>query len=57
MPHKMRSDPWKVPIQAGALDGDPGIRVTQHIFVASKAPWIEITDALPQFAEYAPKTG
>jgi len=57
MPHALRSNRSKVLIQAGALDGDPEIRVTQHIFVASKAPWVEITDALPRFAEYAPKTG
>jgi hypothetical protein len=25
-----------------------------HVFVGSKAPWFEITDDLPQYAEYAP---
>jgi hypothetical protein len=38
-------------IPAGALDVDPGMRPQAHIFVASKAPWFEITDDLPQFAE------
>ena len=28
-----------------------------HCLVASKAPWVEITDGLPQFAETAPKPG
>jgi hypothetical protein len=35
----------------GALDADPGVRPRNHIFVGSKAPWFEITDALPQFPE------
>jgi hypothetical protein len=35
----------------GSLDRDPGVRPRNHIFVASKAPWFEITDALPQYAE------
>lgn len=33
----------------GALDDDPGVKPTMHVFVASKAPWHEITDALPRF--------
>ena len=33
---------------AGNLEGDPGVRRTFHIFVASKAPWYAITDGLPQ---------
>jgi hypothetical protein len=38
-------------VPAGGLDHDPGIRPEQHIFVASKAVWYEITDDLPQFPE------
>ena len=38
-------------VPAGALDQDPGIRPQAHIFVASKAPWFEITDEPPQFEE------
>ena len=41
-------------VPMGALDDDPGIRPQAHIFVASKAPWDTIEDALPQHAEYAP---
>jgi hypothetical protein len=41
-------------VPAGALDADPGIRATYHIFVASKAPWHEIADDLPRYAEYPP---
>jgi hypothetical protein len=39
-------------IPAGTLDDDPGVRPAVHIFVASKAPWVEISDELPQFDEY-----
>jgi hypothetical protein len=41
-------------VPAGALDDDPGVRATYHIFVASKAPWHEITDGLPHYSEYPP---
>jgi hypothetical protein len=47
VPETYRAD-W-IAIPAGCLDGDPGIRPSAHIFVASKAPWYEITDDLPQF--------
>ena len=39
-------------IAAGTLDQDPGVKPTSHIFVDSKAPWHDITDNLPQHAEY-----
>ena len=42
---------------AGAFDGDLGITPQSHIFVSSKAPWDDITDALPQFAAYPPGFG
>lgn len=39
-------------IPAGLLDDDPGHRgYAGHIFVGSKAPWVEITDDSPQFSE------
>jgi len=41
-------------IAMGSLDDDPGIRPQAHIFVGSKAPWYDITDTVPQFAEYQP---
>lgn len=41
----------------GSVDGDPAIRPGEHIFVGSKAPWYEITDALPQFEEWPPGFG
>jgi hypothetical protein len=36
-------------VRAGTLDSDPGIAPSAHIWVSEKAPWYEITDALPQF--------
>ena len=44
-----------VNIPAGTLDDDPGVRPMVHIFVASKAPWFDIEDALPQFEEFPPR--
>jgi hypothetical protein len=33
----------------GTVDGDPGGRPREHIFVRSKAAWYEIADDLPRF--------
>jgi len=44
------SDTFYVP--AGLFNDDPGARPVLHMFVASKAPWWEINDDLPQHAEY-----
>ena len=46
------SKPEIVDIALGVLDDDPGVRPASHIYVASKAPWHEITDRLPQHATY-----
>ena len=51
-----RHFPWPSP-QYGiplALLDDPPVRPELHCFVASKAPWFEITDDLPQYSEYPP---
>ncbi len=42
------------PVPVGPLDDDPGVRAVAHIFVASKAPWYDITDAVPRFDAYPP---
>jgi hypothetical protein len=44
-------------LPAGNLLDDPGVRPQAHVFVGSKAPWYEITDQLPQHAEYPPEFG
>jgi hypothetical protein len=41
-----------VSVRSGTLKQDPGVRLAYHAFVASKAPWVEIYDDLPQFAEW-----
>jgi hypothetical protein len=40
-----------VHVAMGSLVDAPSIRPTEHIYVGSKAPWFEITDALPQHDE------
>jgi hypothetical protein len=44
-------DPTTFGLPLGALDDDPGEKPKLHVFVAYKAPWHEITDELPQYAE------
>ncbi|MDJ0608520.1 MAG: GFA family protein [Kiloniellales bacterium] len=44
-------NPGFINLRSGTLDGDPGARPSLHIHVASRAPWIEITDNLPQSRE------
>jgi hypothetical protein len=41
-------------IPFGTLDGEPGVRPAFHMFVAAKAPWWEIRDALPRFDGFPP---
>lgn len=41
-------------VVVGTVDGDPGKRPSEHIFVGSKAPWYEITDTLPQHVAWPP---
>ena len=48
-------EPRSYGLPLGALDDDPGIKPGFHVFVASKAPWYDITDELPQFAELPPR--
>jgi hypothetical protein len=47
----------RVFVPAGLLAEDPKVSPAQHFFVASKAPWYEIADSLPQFAEYPAGVG
>ena len=50
--HYAKLDEMAIP--AGSLDDDPGIRLEANIFVASKAPWVEISDDVECFDEYPP---
>ena len=47
----VRDGEW-VHVALGSLADAPSIRPAEHIFVGSNAPWFEITDELPQHAEY-----
>jgi hypothetical protein len=40
-----------VHVAMGSLVDEPSIGPTEHIYVGSKAPWFEITDALAQHEE------
>ena len=48
------SEPDRLRVRLGTLEQDPGRRALAHVWVASKAPWFEITDTLPQFDEGPP---
>ena len=50
----VRDGKW-VHVAMGTLVDAPSIRPDKHIFVGSKAPWLEIADDLPQYAEYPPE--
>ena len=39
----------RVHVAMGSLLDAPSIRPSAHIFVGDKAPWFQITDALPQY--------
>jgi len=41
-------------VAVGTVDGDPGMRPREHIFVGSRARWHDITDSLPQHEEWPP---
>ena len=44
-----------VVVPVGSLDSDPQIHPLAHQYVASKAPWFDIHDGVPQFPEAAPR--
>ena len=52
-----RDHPDEIGLPLGTLDDDARVRASAHVFVASKAPWFDITDELPQFAEGLVATG
>jgi hypothetical protein len=42
---------------AGNLEGELGLEPQCHYFAASRAPWYEIRDGLPQYDAYPPELG
>lgn len=53
MPRRSPPRRWVV-VPVGTVDSDPEIRPMAHQFVASKAPWFDITDGVPQYPEAPP---
>jgi hypothetical protein len=45
---KKDKDPDHLRFRPGTLDSDPGVKISKHTRVSSKAPWVEIKDGLPQ---------
>jgi hypothetical protein len=41
-------DPKELGFRLGTLDSDPSVKPEMHYRVGSKAPWVQIDDALPQ---------
>lgn len=49
--------PNQIDVALGTLDGEPEHAPEAHIFVGSKAKWVEICDGLPQYERSTPGTG
>ncbi len=49
--NRMADGSGLLPVRAGTLDRDPGMRPSRHIWVRSKAPWIDLADDLPKHVE------
>jgi hypothetical protein len=45
---RVDASPDSVRLRLGTLDSDPGAKPVAHIFVGSRAPWVELSDGLPQ---------
>ena len=52
---ELGSDADTYPIAADTLDGDPGVRVKFHEFVAEKPAWVTICDKAKQFERHPVK--
>jgi hypothetical protein len=45
---RQQATPEILGFRLGTLDGDPGRKAGLHFMAGSRAPWVEIRDALPQ---------
>jgi len=43
-----KSESSRIEVQAGVIDGDPGLRPERHILIEAKSSWFTISDTLPQ---------
>lgn len=41
-------DPENLRLRVGTLDSDPSVKISKHLHVGSKAPWVELGDGLPR---------
>ena len=41
-------------VTLGCINGDPGVELSRHIYVDSKAGWETIADVVPQYREGVP---
>lgn len=55
LPIKEDGDPY-VGIPAGLLDDDPGPVLSEHIYVGSKAPWLDFSMTGPQYDGASPSS-
>ncbi len=44
-------------VTLGCVDGDPGVALSMHVFVGSKASWETVPDGVPQYEERPPEDG
>ena len=51
-----KTEPHRLYITLGTVDGDVNLPDGYHQFVGSKAPWYEITDDLPQYDGWSDDT-
>ncbi|PHQ80006.1 MAG: aldehyde-activating protein [Coxiella sp. (in: Bacteria)] len=50
----IEDNPEFIGLPIGGLEQDPGNRPIANIYAASKAPWYDICDGLPQYDEWPP---
>jgi hypothetical protein len=54
LPTFFRDRPEWIGLPLGTLDDAPGVTPSAHVWIASKAPWWEVTDGLAQYDEGIP---
>jgi hypothetical protein len=48
---RVDAEPEWIRVRIGGFAGELDVRITAHVWVASKSSWYEIADALPQYPE------
>jgi hypothetical protein len=47
-----QTNPDRIGVRVGLLDGDPGVRSKAHIWLSHEKPWFEVLTDLPKFNEF-----